>query len=220
VHLPIDSVHHLLQTWGYVAVFVFVAVEYAGIPVPGETMLIAAAAYAGTGQLQIAQVITIAAVGVTTGSTVGYVVGRTGGRELVLRYGKYVRLDAAKLRAGEDFFAKHGDKTVVLGRFVAVLRTFACLLAGLNRMPWGRFMVFNIVGAVFWAMLWGVLAFELGQNLSMLETLVRTVGIIGAAIVVVAALVIFVLYRRGRRLKLQVQRGSGEDDVPDKTGSM
>ncbi|PZS06961.1 MAG: hypothetical protein DLM70_04195, partial [Chloroflexi bacterium] len=181
----IASLHHLLATWGYLAVFGFVAVESMGIPVPGETMLITAGAYAGAGHLNIALVIAVAAAGAILGDNIGYLIGRTGGRPLVLRYGKYIWLDERKLNAAERFFEKHGDKTVFIGRFIALLRAWAAFLAGVNRMPWPKFLLYNAAGGITWTLLYGLLAFALGKNLPLLERLVKIVGIGGAAAAVV-----------------------------------
>src|SRR5579859_8070693 len=97
MHFSVDTLHLLLSTWGYLAVFLFVAVESTGIPFPGETMLITAAAYAGAGHLRIPFVIAAAAAGAIMGDNAGYLVGRTGGREIALRYGKFIRVDERKL---------------------------------------------------------------------------------------------------------------------------
>lgn len=201
MHLSVNALHHLLSTWGYLAVFLFVAIESSGIPFPGETMLITAAAYAGAGHLQIPFVIVAAAIGAIMGDNAGYLVGRTGGREIVLRYGKYIRLDEAKLGVAERFFAKHGDKTVFFGRFVAVLRAWAAFLAGLNRMHWAKFFFFNAAGGIAWSVLYGVLAFELGKNLPLLDRIVKTVGYAGLGAAVVAGIALFVLYRRKRKTR-------------------
>ncbi len=188
----------ILSSWGYVAVLGFVAIESSGIPFPGETMLVAAAVYAGTGHLNIVLVIVAGAAGAILGDNLGYAVGRTGGRALVERYGKYIRVDTSKLATAERFFAKHGDKTVFFGRFVAVLRAWAAFLAGLNRMHWIKFGAFNAAGGIVWATLYGVLGFELGKNLPLLHKIEQTLGVAGvvAAVIVVAAA--FILHRRHR----------------------
>ncbi|MGH2443462.1 MAG: DedA family protein [Chloroflexota bacterium] len=189
-------INNVLSTWGYLAVFVFVAIESTGIPFPGETMLITAAAYAGAGHLDIPYVIIAAAAGAIIGDNLGYLAGRTGGRELVLRFGKYIHLDQSKLDVAERFFAKHGDKTVFFGRFIAILRAWAAFLAGLNRMHWAKFLVFNGAGGIAWATIYGILAFELGKNLSLLDRVLKVVGYGGVALVIVIAVVAFVLYKR------------------------
>ncbi len=127
------------------------------------------------------------------GDNAGYWAGRTGGRRLALRYGRYIRLDQEKLDTAEVFFRRHGDKTVFLGRFVAVLRAWAAFLAGVNHMPWPRFLVFNAAGGITWAVVYGVLAFKLGQSFEKLR------GPIGIGVLVAALLVglaLFVYYRR------------------------
>src|SRR5579859_2636077 len=185
MHFSVASLQHLLDTWGYVAVLLFVGIESMGIPFPGETMLITAAAYAGAGHLQIPLVIGAATLGAIMGDNLGYIIGRTGGRSIVERYGKYVRLDQGKLEAAERFFRQHGDKTVFFGRFVAVLRAWAAFLAGLNRMHWAKFFVFNAAGGIVWSVLYGTLAFYLGKNLPLLQKIVSAIGIAGVALVVI-----------------------------------
>ncbi|MGI8968154.1 MAG: DedA family protein [Chloroflexota bacterium] len=209
----------ILGTWGYLAVFVFVAVESSGIPFPGETMLITAAAYAGAGHLDIPFVIGCAAAGAIIGDNLGYLAGRTGGRELVQRYGRYIHLDDRKLGTAERFFARHGDKTVFFGRFIAVLRAWAAFLAGLNRMHWAKFLVFNGAGGIVWATLYGILAFELGKNLPLLDKVVKTIGYGGLALVVVIAIVLYVLHRRGRRTKRALQEARSPKDSAGGSGS-
>jgi len=206
----------ILSTWGYAAVLVFVAIESSGIPFPGETMLVAAAIYAGTGHLNIVVVIIAAAAGAILGDNAGYAVGRTGGRALVERYGKYIRVDASKLATAERFFAKHGDKTVFFGRFVAVLRAWAAFLAGLNRMHWIKFGAFNASGGILWATLYGLLGFELGKNLDLLHKVEKTIGVggVAAAVVVVVAALILHRRRRGRN-----DRGDGEGAVVEAANS-
>lgn len=219
MHFSIDTLHHLLSTWGYLAVFLFVAVESTGIPFPGETMLITAAAYAGAGHLRIQFVIGAAALGAIMGDNAGYLVGRTGGREIVLRYGKIIRLDESKLSVAERFFDKHGDKTVFLGRFVAVLRAWAAFLAGVNRMPWRKFFFFNAAGGIIWSVLYGVLAFELGQNLPLLDKIVKTVGYVGLGGAVLAGVVAFVVYRRRKASgRVKAVGGSPDSGVDPSTG--
>jgi membrane protein DedA with SNARE-associated domain len=217
VHISADTLQNILSTWGYLAVFAFVAIESSGIPFPGETMLITAGAYAGAGHLQIQWVIAAAAAGAITGDNLGYLVGRTGGREIALRYGKYVRLDERKIEAAERYFARHGDKTVFFGRFIALLRAWAAFLAGLNRMPWPKFFLFNAAGGITWATLYGLLAFELGRNLPLLDRIVKVIGFGGLALAVIAAVVLFLVYRRRTRSRMRgagAQPAAGAADPP------
>jgi membrane protein DedA with SNARE-associated domain len=145
--MSLSLINHLLQSYGYYAVFVFIALESLGIPLPGETTLIAAAIYAGsTGHLNIVVVFLVAAAAAVLGDNAGYWIGRSGGQRLVNRYGRFVRLDATKMKIGRYLFARHGGKVVFFGRFVTVLRTYAAFLAGLNTMHWRRFTAFNAAG--------------------------------------------------------------------------
>jgi membrane protein DedA with SNARE-associated domain len=155
-----------LSIYGYWAVLVFVAIESTGIPFPGETMLIFASIYAGTThRLSIFWVIAAAAAGAILGDNMGYWVGREGGYRLLRRYGRYVHLDERKLKVGQYLFRRHGGKIVFFGRFIAVLRAWAAFLAGVNRMPWLRFLFFNATGGIIWATLYGVASYYLGDNI-------------------------------------------------------
>ncbi len=181
----LDVASALLVTYGYWAVLLFVAVESVGIPVPGETMLLTAAIYAGvTHQLHIALVVAAAAAGAIVGDNVGYLIGREGGYRLLHRYGRYVRLDERRLRLGEYLFQRHGGTVVFCGRFVAVLRMWAAFLAGTHRMPWRPFLVYNAAGGIVWATLIGLGGYALGHNVQRVE------GPVGIAMAVLALLVI------------------------------
>ncbi len=174
----------LLATYGYWAVLVFVAVESMGVPFPGETMLLAAAIYAGTTHhLQLPLVIAAAAAGAILGDNVGYLAGREGGYRLLRRYGRYIRLDERKLKLGQYLFALHGGKVVFWGRFVAVLRIWAAFLAGTYRLPWRRFLLYNAAGGVVWATVFGVGGYALGDNV---HRLAGPLGIAGAALAALA----------------------------------
>jgi len=197
-HFSTSTLTDLLDRYGYPLVSVFVGIESSGIPFPGETMLVTAAVYAGTGHLSIAGVIIAGAVGAIVGDNLGYTAGRYGGRALVTRYGKYVRLRPHHLEVAERFFEKHGDKTVFLGRFVAVLRAWAAFLAGTNRMRWPKFLLFNAAGAILWAVVFGMLGYTLGNNLPLLHRVISVLGIGGVVLAVIVVAVAVVVWRRRR----------------------
>ena len=177
---------HLLSTYGYWAVLLFVAIESTGIPFPGETMLLLAAIYAGTTHhLAIPLVIAAAAAGAILGDNAGFWVGREGGYRLLRRFGRYIRLDERKLKLGQYLFMKHGGKVVFFGRFVAVLRAWAAFLAGTNRMTWPRFLVFNAGGGIAWATIYGVAGYALGNHVHQLTGPVGVVTIILAVIILI-----------------------------------
>jgi len=196
---------HLLATYGYWAVLVFVAVESMGIPFPGETMLLAAAIYAGTTHhLQLPLVIAAAAAGAILGDNAGYLAGREGGYRLLRRYGRYIRLDERKLKLGQYLFLRHGGKVVFFGRFVAVLRIWAAFLAGTYRLPWTRFLAYNAGGGVVWATVFGLGGYALGDNV---HRLTGPVGIGGALLGAALALAGIVWLRRNeRRLADEAER--------------
>jgi membrane protein DedA with SNARE-associated domain len=182
----------LIQHYGYMAVLIVVGLESLGIPLPGETMLISASLYAGaTHNLHIAFVIAAAATGAILGDNAGYLLGHWGGYRLLVRFGRYIRLDEAKVKVARYLFLRQGGKVVFFGRFVSILRTYAAFLAGTARMPWRSFLVFNAAGGVVWATVYGVAAYSLG---SQVERLSRPIAIafavIGIAATVAVALVI------------------------------
>jgi membrane protein DedA with SNARE-associated domain len=195
----------LLASYGYLAVFFFVGVESIGIPVPGETMLVTAAIYAGTtGRLSIFWVIVASSAGAIVGDNIGYVIGRTGGYRLLKRYGRYIRLEENRLRLGQYLFDRHGSKVVFFGRFISVLRIFAAFLAGVNHMHWRRFLIFNAAGGIIWSTIYGVAAYLFGQQLVRLSGRVDLVlAIVGVAIIIAA--IVFL-----RRNEARLQREADE----------
>lgn len=159
------SLAPLLNSYGYLAVGGLLLAENAGVPLPGETILIAAAVYAGAGQLNIVLVALIALVTCLVGDNAGYALGRYGGRTVVLRYGRYVLLTEARLEAAERFFDRHGGKIVTVARFLTGLRQANGVLAGMTGMAWRRFLLFNGLGATVWVGTWCTVGFLAGGNL-------------------------------------------------------
>jgi undecaprenyl-diphosphatase len=180
---------------GYAVLFGLIAIESSGVPVPGESALIAAGVLASDGRLNIELVIVLAAAAAILGDNVGYAIGRTGGRRLLERPGFLEGHRHKILEHGEPFFAKHGPKAVFLGRWVAVLRIAAAWLAGINRMPWPVFVFWNALGGITWAASVGLAAYYVGPAA---EQIFRYGGLSGAALALLAATV-FVVWRRVRR---------------------
>lgn len=183
----------LSSHWGYLALFALVALESTGIPLPGETALIGAGVLAARGQLDIALVIGVAAAAAIIGDNVGYLIGRTGGRRLLERPGFLQAHRREILTRGEPFIAKHGPKAVFLGRWVALLRIATAWLAGIERMPWPKFLVWNALGGVAWATSIGLLAYFIGPTI---ERVVKDVGYASIGVLVVAAVAYYVWRRR------------------------
>src|SRR2546423_12696951 len=142
----------LLSNYGYLAVFAIVAIESLGIPAPGETMLVTAAAYAGaTGNLLVEGVIAAAIAGAVVGDNIGYAIGRKGGYQLLLRHGPKLRINQSHLKVARYVFERHGGKVVFFGRFIAILRTYAAFLAGVGQMEWRRLLAWNAARGIAWA---------------------------------------------------------------------
>ena len=185
-----------VQQWGYFAVFFGIMLENAGIPVPGETIIIIASVLAGQGVLKVHYVYITVVIGAIIGDNIGYWVGQNGGRPLLLKIGKLWRLDEAKLNEAERNFLKHSNWAVFFGRFVALLRIFAGPLAGMIRMPWPRFFFFNATGAMVWAAVVVGLAYLFGEHIT---TLLHNVGLTLLGAVVLAGAYFGFKYWRGKR---------------------
>jgi membrane protein DedA with SNARE-associated domain len=178
-------VTHLVQdhqSWALVLLFALVAIESAGVPLPGETALIACGVLASKGKLDIVEVIAVAAAAAIVGDNVGYFIGRTGGRALLEKWSFVSRHSQKVLPRAERLFAKHGGKTVFFGRFVAILRVTSAWLAGVSRMTWWRFFAYNAAGGILWATLVGLVSYYLGSTAA---DAIQTYGWVAAAVIVV-----------------------------------
>jgi membrane protein DedA with SNARE-associated domain len=169
-----EHLSEFVASYGYWAVIILVGLESAGVPLPGETALVSAAVFAGHGTLNIYLVIACAALAAILGDNAGYWVGRDFGFPLVYKYGGAVRIDEGRLKMAQYLFMRHGGKIVFFGRFVAILRAFAAFLAGVNHLSWPRFLVFNALGGVVWASLFGMGGYLLGLAF---EHYARPVGV-------------------------------------------
>jgi membrane protein DedA with SNARE-associated domain len=159
-------VQALIANYGYAAVFVVVLLESSGIPLPGETILVCASVYAGTRHgLDIRVVIGAAVCGAILGDNVGFWVGRRFGRALLVKHGNVIGIDGQKLALGEYLFMRYGGAIVFFGRFVALLRVYAALLAGINRVGPVDFVIYNAAGGLVWANAFGLGGYFLGKNI-------------------------------------------------------
>ncbi len=184
------SLHHLVETYGYAAVFVLVFVESLAVPLPGETTLVLAATYAGVHphKLTIGLIFAVGAAAAILGDTAGYWIGDKGGYRLLYRYGRYVRLDEPKIKVAHYLFERRGGAVVFFGRFVSILRTYAAFLAGTSRMQFRHFLLFNAAGGILWAALYSFLGYYAGSFLSTVSTPFEIGFASLAAVVVVAGL--------------------------------
>ena len=192
----LDTLFAYFARYGYFVVFFGVMLENAGVPVPGETILLAAGFFAAQGHFDLWMVIAIAAFGAMLGDNAGYAVGHHVGRAALERYGRYILLTRKRLRKLDTFFARHGDKTILFARFVTGLRVFAALFAGAARMPWLTFVAYNMAGAILWAVAITLLGFFFGQSWELLHRWLGRAGLL----VGLAALFAIVLVKVWRRL--------------------
>ena len=188
---------HFIQDYGLFFLFAVICLESAGLWLPGETALIAAAVYAAKGHLSIEATIAVAAVAAIVGDNIGYWIGREGGRRLIYRYALLRRWGERVLPPAERFFQRHGGKAVFLARFFGGLRVTGAWMAGITRMTWWRFLFWNAAGGIVWAFAVGLLAYYAGKAaadaLSRYGVYAAIVGVVGIVAVVA---VLHVLRRR------------------------
>ena len=184
-----------MLAYGYWAVFFGVMLENAGVPVPGETILLIAGYFAATGEFHLALVMLIAASGAVIGDNIGFAIGHHYGRGFLLRVGRFFFLTPKRLEHMEKYFENHGNKTILVARFITGLRVFAALLAGASKMPWRVFVVYNVAGAVLWSVVITSLGYLFGQSLPLL---IKWVGRSGT-VFLIAAIVIAVIVWRVRK---------------------
>lgn len=187
----------LIIDYGYAMVAVLIFAEGVGLPLPGETALITAAAFAAQhNRLSIAGVLIAGMVGAAGGGLGGYWIGRTGGLAVLERHGRYIGVTKPRIARARKFFAEHGPKAVFAARFIAILRMFAGLLAGVTHMRFWLFFLWNVLGAIVWSLLFGTLGYLFGNNLPWLEKEIGRTSLIVLGVVVVVALFLWHRHRR------------------------
>jgi len=186
----------LFARYGYWAVFLGVCLENAGVPVPGETALLAGGAMSHFGELSLPWVIVTAAAGAVVGDNIGFLIGRRGGRALAERHGPKIGLTEPRLRMFDAFFLRHGPKTVFIARWVTGLRVFGAMLAGASGLAWRTFLFYNATGAVAWAISIGIAGYLLAESWVTLERWIGRSGVIALALLAVVGIVAW--KRRGR----------------------
>lgn len=191
-----DWIVDLFARYGYAVVFMGVFLENAGLPVPGETALLAGAALSHYGRLSLPWVIVTAVGAAIAGDNLGFFIGRRAGRALVVRYGARIGLTPRRLDQFNRFFARHGPKTVFIARFITGLRVFCAVLAGASELRWPTFLFYNATGAVVWSTTIGILGYALGHSWDRLERIIGRTGVLGFAVVV--ALLAFAVLRARR----------------------
>ena len=188
----------LFARYGYAVVFVGVFLENAGVPVPGETALVAGGALAHFGRLSLVWVIALAIAGATLGDNLGFFIGRRGGRQLAERHGWRVGLTAERLAQFDGFFERYGARTVFIARFVTGLRVVCAVLAGGSGLSWRTFLVYNAAGAIVWATTFGFVGYFLGQSWDTLERWIGRTGLLALVLIGLIGGAVAVSRRRAR----------------------
>ncbi|HEY2519419.1 MAG TPA: DedA family protein [Streptosporangiaceae bacterium] len=202
----------ILNHYGYLAVGGLVLVEDFGIPVPGETILIAASLYAGAGRLNVVAVGIIAWICAVIGDNIGFLIGHFGGRRLALKYGKYVFLTSARLDKAEYFFDHHGGKIIVAARFIEGLRQANGIVAGITGMHWKRFIPFNALGAALWVGLWVSVGYLAGSNITTIYEQVTRYSLY-LLIALAVAVAVLIGWRVRRHLRERRERAEAAADA-------
>jgi membrane protein DedA with SNARE-associated domain len=195
LHNSLQLIEQYMLAYGYWAVFFGVMLENAGLPVPGETILLIAGYFASTGEFHLALVMVIAATGAVIGDNIGFAVGHHYGRGFLLRWGRFFFLTPKRYERMEHYFEGHGNKTILVARFITGLRVFAALLAGASKMRWRVFLAYNVAGAMLWSVVITTLGYLFGQSLPLL---IKWVGRSGT-VFLIAAIVIGVIVWHVRR---------------------
>ncbi len=197
-----DFAHHLtrlLESYTYPVLLLLVLLESLGIPLPGEIALVTAAAYASSGKISIAIVIVLAAVGAIIGGILGYWIGIKGGLPLVARYGGYVGVRKSHVDRTHAFFERNGAKTILFGRFIAILRTWAAVVAGAAAMSFTKFVTYNTIGSIVWAIVFGFLGYYFGRDLPLLERYISHASF-GVLVLGAVGIAVFLLVKRRRSI--------------------
>lgn len=189
--LSVDNIQEIARQYGYWSVFIGIALENMGIPLPGETITIVGGFLAGSGELNYWLVLGTAIAGAVLGDNFGYWLGRVGGWSFLLRFGKVFRIPQKQLEEARKQFSKNAPRAVFFGRFVALLRIFAGPMAGIAQMPYRQFLLCNLGGAAVWASIMVTLSFFLGRLLP-LHQLVQWLAQVGILALVLVAAWIFV----------------------------
>jgi membrane protein DedA with SNARE-associated domain len=211
----LDVVGTYLGHYGYWSILLLVMIEDFGIPVPGETILIAGGIYAGAGRLNIVAVGIIGFVAAVIGDNIGFAIGHFGGRALALRWGKYLFLTEERLNKTEAFFNRHGGKIIVVARFIEGLRQANGIIAGITGMRWRHFLAYNVVGAALWVGAWVSIGYFAGSSIDSIYHAITKYSyyVIIALVVLVVAYIIWRVRRRRRAVPAEAGRSRPAQDA-------
>lgn len=201
MHHFIEHFANLLESYGLVVLFATLFLETFGLPLPGESALVATSAAAANGKINIFAVAMVASLAAIAGDNVAYLIGRRYGRALILAYGGRLGISEEKYQAVEDVTKKYGAFVVVVARFFVLLRQLNGLVAGSANMPWPRFLIANVLGSMLWVLFWTTLAYQFGQHISLLPKVLHHVSLMGAILVPATLILVFVFGHRGLKAR-------------------
>jgi membrane protein DedA with SNARE-associated domain len=192
---------YAIEQYGYPIIFLNILLESFGFPLPGEITLTVSSALAGEGELNIVLVLVLAFTAAVIGDNIGYILGRLGGRALVLRFGKYIFLSDQRFRKLERLFEHYGQEIVLAARFISGLRQLNGVIAGTFNMHWKKFVLYNAVGAALWVAAWGSLAYILGRHTHNIYEVFRRLELAGMLVLLAGALLFLArhILRRNKR---------------------
>jgi membrane protein DedA with SNARE-associated domain len=187
-----------LNKYGYITLYLGIFLEDFGLPSPGETILIAAALSSALGDMNIWFIVPIAILAAITGDSVGYVIGYFGGTKLIEKFGKYSFLTADRFQKLQDYFSKKGGKIVIIARFIEGLRQFNGIIAGVSKMTYWKFLIYNSIGAVLWVGFWSVVAYFFGDHIDILLKLFTSFSYFVFIIIIVAIIWFLILKKHSK----------------------
>jgi len=187
-----SSLEAFVRDYGAGAIFLLLAGESLGLPLPGESVLISAAVLSGRGNISFITLVFSAWAGAVLGNAIGYLVGRTVGHPLLLRYGRKIGITTERLNKVEAAFARYGGATVMFGRFFVVLRQLTGIVAGMLEMHWGWFLVFNMLGGAFWVLAWTLFGFYVGLHTADIGLVLHKLGLLNIIVATIAVITVVV----------------------------
>lgn len=214
----LNALSGTLQHYGLWAIGLLITLEDFGVPVPGETILIAGAIFAGAGRINVVALGVVAFVAAVTGDNIGFAIGHFGGRALALRFGKYVFLTEERLDKAEAFFDRRGSIVITFARFVEGLRQANGIIAGITGMHWLRFVIFNAIGAALWVGTWITVGYFAGNNITTVYHYITLYSyyVLAGLVVLIAG---YIVWRRRRRRHAAAAAASQTDEAPEDGGA-
>jgi membrane protein DedA with SNARE-associated domain len=211
----LHSVAPILDRWGYLALAAVMIVESFGVPAPGQTIMVAASIYSSTGRMNIYVVALVSFITAVVGDNIGYWIGLRGGRKAVHRWGKYIFITPERLEKAERFFARRGNRIIVVARFIDGLRQLNGVIAGITKMPWKTFTIYNAIGAALWVGWWTTVSYLLGSNLvTIIEHAHRYKWLAIGAVVVAVGIYVTLHVRHIRRRRTRAGAAAPTEENP------